>query len=94
MGDRACEFDVTHALATYFSKRHFDATFLTNHAAMLKPFILATQALIVLVWSKNLGAEQTVALWFERTVVDGFRLLHFAELPGPNQLWRCQTNSQ
>ena len=75
----ASQLNVTHAFATHFGQRDFNAALLTNYTTMLKAFVLTAQALIVFHWSKNFGTEQTVTLWLERAVVNGFRLFHFAE---------------
>jgi hypothetical protein len=72
--------------------RDFNAALLADHAAVLQALVLAAQALVVLDRAKDLGAEQTIALRLESTVVDGFRLLHFTERPGTDLLGRGQTD--
>jgi succinylarginine dihydrolase len=41
--------------------------------------VLAAQTFVVLHRAEDLGAEQAVALRLERAVVDGLRLLYFAD---------------
>ncbi len=79
MCHRTGELNVAHALTTHLRQRHFHAAFLTDHAAMLEALVLAAKTLIVLYGTKDLGAEQPVALRLEGPVVDGFRLFHFTE---------------
>jgi len=66
---------VTHALTAHLGLRDFNAALLADHAAVLKAFVLAAQAFVVLDRAKNLGAEQAVTLGLEGTVVDGLGLL-------------------
>ena len=81
MSDWTGQFNVTHALSTHFSQGHFNATFLTDHTAMLEALVLTAETLVVFYRAKNLGTEQTIALGLESTVVDGFRLFNFAVGP-------------
>lgn len=69
------QLDVRHALTTNLGQGDFNAALLTDNTTVLQALVLTAQALVVLDWTKNLGAEQTVTLGFERTVVDGFRFL-------------------
>jgi len=59
-----------------------DAALLAHDAAMVHALVLAAIALVVLGRSENLGAEETIAFGFERSIVDGFRLLDLAVRPG------------
>ena len=86
------QVDVTHALATHLGLRDFNAALLADHTAVLEALVLAAQAFVVLDGAKDLGAEQTVALGLEGTVVDGFRLFHFAERPGTDLLGRSHAD--
>src|SRR5260370_2336142 len=78
------QLDVAEAPAAHFPQGDFNAALIADHAAMLHPLVLAAQALPVGDGAKNLGAEEAVALGFERAVVDGLRLGHFAVRPGTN----------
>ena len=89
---RRRQVDVTHALAAHLGLRDFDAALLADHAAVLQALVLAAQALVVLDRAEDLGAEQAVALRLEGAVVDGLRLLDFAERPGPNLLGGSQAD--
>ena len=93
MGHRAGEIDVGHALTTNFRLRDFNAALLTNNTAVLQALVLAAQALVVLDRTKDFGAKQTVTLRFERTIVDGLRLLDLAIRPGANHVGRSQSDA-
>src|SRR6185369_14189384 len=75
------QLDVSQTLAAYLAQGHFHAALVANHAAVLHPLVLAAQALPVGYGAKNLGAEQTVPLGFESTVIDGLRLGDFTVRP-------------
>ena len=87
MSHRARKFNVAHTLTTHLGKCNFNTTLFTNYTAVLQALVLTTKTLVVLHWTKNLGAEQTIALRLERTIVDGLRLLNFAVRPRANHLW-------
>ena len=89
---RRRQLDVAHALATDLGQRHFGTALLADHATVLHALVLAAQALVVLDRSEDGGAEQAVTLGLEGTVVDRFRLLHFAERPAADQVRRCQAD--
>ena len=76
------KLDMAHALAAHLGQRDFDAALFADDALVLHALVLAAQALVVLDRTKDARAEQTIALRLEGTIVDGFRLLDFAEGPG------------
>jgi hypothetical protein len=84
--NRSGQFDVAHALAAHLGQRDFNAALFADDALVLHALVLAAQALVVLDRAEDAGAEQAVALGLERTVVDGLRLLDFAERPGQDLL--------
>lgn len=75
MRSRGSQFDVAHTLTAYFSLGHFNAALLTDDATVFQALVLTAQALVIFYRPKDTGAEKAVTFWFERTVVDGFRLL-------------------
>src|SRR5690606_11623487 len=79
--DRAGQFDVTHALATHLGDGDFNTALFANDTAVLQALVLAAKTLVVLVGTKDLGAEQTVTLRLERAVVDRLGLAYSAERP-------------
>ena len=93
MGHGTGQFDVPHAVATDLGEGDLHAAFFAHHAAMLEALVLAAQTLVVLDGTEDLGAEQAVALRFEGAVVDGLRLLDFAEGPGTNHFRRRQADA-
>ena len=78
---RAGEIDVTKTLASHLCLSHLDAALVADHAAVLHAFILAAQTLPVRDWPKNTGAEQSIALRFERAIVNRLRLGYFTVRP-------------
>src|SRR5690606_7988994 len=93
VGNRRSQFDMAHALTAYLGQRDFNTALFTDDATVLEALVLAALALVVLYRAKDLGAEQAVTLRFEGTVVDGFRLFHFAVGPGPDHLRGRQADS-
>jgi hypothetical protein len=75
---------------THLRQRHLDAALLADHAAVLQALVLAAQALVILDWTENLGAEEAVTLGLERAVVDRLGLLHFAVRPRADLLGRSE----
>ena len=93
MGYWAGQLDMSHPLSTDLSQCHFDTTLLADHAAVLQALVLTTQTLVVLYRAKDLGAEQTIALWLEGSIVDGLGLFDFAKRPRPNHFRRGKTDT-
>ena len=81
MSHWARKFDVAHSLSTNFCQRNFHTTFLADNTTVLESLVLSAEALVVLDWAKNLGAEKTIALRLERTVVNRLGLLNLAVRP-------------
>ena len=81
VGGRRGQFDVAHALTTHFGLGHFNAALLTDNTTVFQALVLTAQALVIFYWPKDTGAEKAVTLWFERTVVNGFRLFNFTKRP-------------
>ncbi len=90
VGDGRGQLDVSHALPAHPSPRDLHPALVAHHARELHALVLAARALVVLGGPEDAGAEQTVALWLERPVVDGLRLLHLAVRPVANLLGRGQ----
>jgi hypothetical protein len=63
-----------------------------DDAPVLHPLILAAQTFPVGDRAENPGAEQTVALGFEGSVIDSFRLGYFAVGPRTDFLRRGKTD--
>jgi hypothetical protein len=61
-----------------------DAALVADHSAVLHALVLSAQALPVGYRAED--TEQTVTLWFERTVVDGFRFGHPSMRPATDLL--------
>ncbi|MNJ21592.1 hypothetical protein D3C77_159460 [compost metagenome] len=93
VGNWRGQLDVRHALTTNLGQGDFNAALLTDNATVLQALVLTAQALVVLDWAKDLGAEQAVTLRLERTVVDGFRFFNFTERPRTDHLRRGQSDT-
>ncbi len=88
MRNRRSQFDMAHPLAADLGHGDFDAALLADDALVLHALVLAAQAFVILYRTEDAGTEQAVTLRLERTVVDGFRLLDFAEGPRTDAFWR------
>ena len=81
MSNRRGQLNMSHSFAANLGKRDFDAALFADDAAIFHSLVLSAQTLIVLDRTENAGAEQTVSLRLERTIVDGFRLFDFTVGP-------------
>ena len=68
---------MTHTLTAYFSLSYFYTALFTNDTTMFQTLILTAQAFVIIDWSENASTKQAVTLWFERTIIAGFRLFNF-----------------
>lgn len=74
MSGRRRQLDVAHALTTHFGLGHFNAALHRSHHGVSGACTYRTGTRN-LYWPENTRTEKAVTLRFERTVVDGFRLL-------------------
>ena len=93
MRDGCREGNVPQALTTYSTLDHLNAALLTDHTTVLHALVLAAQALVVLHWPKDLGAEQTIALRLKSPIINGLRLFDLSMGPVPDLLWGSQADS-
>ena len=70
---------MAHAFAPHFRQSNFNTAFFADDALILHALIFAAQAFVILHRSENACAEQAIAFWLERAIIDGFRLFDFAE---------------
>src|SRR5499427_968623 len=84
------ELDVAEALTTHFRQRDFHPALVADHAAVLHALVLAAETLPVGDRAENAGAEQTVALGFKGSVIDGLGLRHLAMRPAADFFRRGQ----
>jgi hypothetical protein len=75
VNDRHGQFDVAHALATYFFLRHLDTAAVAHDTFVADTLVFAAVALVVLGRTEYTLAKQTFHLRLVRTVVDRFRFL-------------------
>ena len=73
------QIDVAHALTSDLGLNDLNATLLAGDTAVLHPLVLSAETLVVLHRAEDLGAEEAVLFRLEGPVVDGLRLLDFAE---------------
>ncbi len=92
MGNRAGQVDMAHALTAHLRQGDFDPALLAHDASVLQALVLATQALVVVDGTEDLGAEKPVALRLEGPVIDGLRLLDLAVGPRADHVRRRQTD--
>lgn len=75
-------------MSANFRVSYFDAATFASDTSVAHAFVLSAVALPVFGWSKDSLAEQTVFFWFERSVIDRFRLRHFSVRPAEDALGR------
>ena len=79
MSDRNDKLNVSAAFTAHFLFSHFNTTAVTHDTFVANAFILAAGALIVFCRTEDALAEQAVALWLVRTIVNGLRFSNLAE---------------
>ena len=82
--DRRGQVDMAHALAADAAVRDLHAATVADDALVLRALVLAARAFPVALGPEDALAEQAVLFGAVRAVVDGLRLLHFAEGPRTN----------
>ncbi len=73
-----------HPLPPNLGLDDFDPAFLANDTTMLHALVLAAVTFVVFGGAKYFCAEKTIALRFERSVIDGLRLFDFTTGPLQN----------
>ena len=84
VGDRNCEFDVTHTFTANLAQRNFNTAAVADDAFMLDAFVFSAVALPVALGTEDALAEETALFGLEASVVDGFWILDFPMAPGPD----------
>ena len=84
MDDRGGQVDVAHALAADAAVRDFHAATVADDALIFRAFVLSAGTFPVALGAEDALAEQAVFFRAIGAVVDGLRLLHFAEGPRTN----------
>ena len=93
MGAGTGQFDVAETLPPHLGQRDLDTALVADHSPVLHPFVLPAKTLPIGDGAEDLGAEQTVALRLEGSVVDGLRFGDFTLGPGSDRVRRSQTDS-
>ena len=73
------KLDMSGTLAAYLLLRHLNTAPVAYNALIAYALVLTTGTLIVLGWTKDVLAEQTITLRLVGTIVDGFRLGYLTE---------------
>ena len=94
VGHRSGKLDMAHALTAHTALGDFHTTAFADDALEAYALVLAAGALPVTGRSEDLFAEQTVFLWLQGTVVNGFRLLDLAMAPITDVIGGGQANPQ
>ena len=92
MRDRSRQLNMPHAFTANFGTRNFNSATIADNAFITDTLIFTAMALPIARRAEYALAEKPVALWFQRTIIDGFRLLYFAIRPFANLFRRCKTN--
>ncbi len=81
---RAGQIDMAQTLAAHFRLSNFDTALVADHAAVLHAFVFSAETFPISDRAKNARAEKSIALGFERAVVDRFWLGHLTMRPLPD----------
>ena len=79
MSHRHNELDMSCALSSHLFLSHLDTATVAHDALVSDTLVLTAGALVVLLWTEDALAEQTVALRLVGTIVDGLGFCHLAE---------------
>ena len=93
VGDRSSKLNGAHAVTTDFCPRDFDAALVADHTFIADAFVLTAVAFPVLGRAKDAFAEKAVPFWFQRSIVNRFRLRDFAVGPGTDLFRGSQADS-
>ena len=93
VGNRCCQFDMTHTVTTNFATGYFNAAFVADNTFITNAFIFTAMTFPVFGRTKDSFAEQTVTFRFQSSVVNGFRFFNFTIGPSSDLVRRCQTNT-
>jgi hypothetical protein len=92
MANGGGQLNMPHPLTADFGAGDFYAAALADNALVLNLLVATARAFPVLYRTEYLLAKQPVALWPERTVVDGFGLLDLAVRPRKDVFAACDTD--
>ena len=92
VGNRRCQFNMTHTLTAYLGLGNFYTAAFTDLALIANLLITSAMAFPVLLWAKDTLTEQTVTLRLQCSIVDGFRLLDLAVRPLADELRRSKAD--
>src|SRR3989344_3170193 len=88
MCDGGGEIDMAHPFTADTTLRYFDAALVTDNSPVANPFVFPAVAFPIFCRAEYPLAKQSIFFRFERSVVDGFRLYHFAMRPRKHDLRR------
>ena len=91
--DRGGQVDVAHALAADAAVRDLHAATVADDALVFRALVLAAGAFPVALGAEDALAEEAVLFGAVGAVVDGLRLLHFAEGPRTNVVRAGELNA-
>ena len=86
MRDRRGELDMTHTFTTHERSGHFHAALVADNSFVTNFFVFTTVTFPIFGRTKNFFSEEAAFFRFLSAVVDGFRLVYFAERPSANRL--------
>ena len=94
MRNRRSQRDMAHSLTPDLRLDYLNTTLLTDNTAMLHALVFAAITFVILHRTENLCTEQAISFGLERPVIDGLRLLYFAERPLSDRIRSCERNPQ
>ena len=81
MGNGSCKLNGAHSLTSYLLGGNLNSALLAHLTLKANSLVLSAKAFPVLSRAKNPLTEKSVALCFQGTVVDGFRLGYLTVRP-------------
>src|SRR6056300_1130164 len=85
--------DVSNTVTTYLLFSHLNTTSVTNNTLVTDTLILTTSTLVILYRTENTLTEETITLWFVRTVVDCFWFQNLSVTTLKDGFWCTQRDS-
>ena len=90
----ARKLDVPHTLTAYLRLNNLYTALLAHNATVTKSLVLTADTLVILNRSKNLSAEEAIALGLERSIVNRLWLRYLAKRPATDLVWASQRDLQ
>ena len=81
---------MSYTVTTYFLFSHLNTTTVTNNTLVTDTLVLTTSTLVILNRTEDALTEETITLWFVRTVVDCFWFQNLSMTVFKDGFWGSQ----